>query len=85
MPCTQWEQARRAGFAPARFTLKRMNKLDLANSLAKKSHSSKAKAADDVDSLVHRLIKDLKQTQKRAKEGPSSAMGAPFPRPLRES
>jgi hypothetical protein len=42
-----------------------MNKLDLARHLARRSHRSRAQAADDVDSLVHRMLKDLKQAQRR--------------------
>jgi hypothetical protein len=62
-----------------------MNKLDLARSLAKQSHRSQAKAADDVDTLVHRLIKDLKLTRGAPKIETSSRLGAPVPRPSRES
>jgi nucleoid DNA-binding protein len=62
-----------------------MTKLDLARSLAKKSHRSKAKAADDVDMLVHRLLKDLKLTQKAIKRETSSVLNAPLPVTLRES
>ncbi len=62
-----------------------MNKLDLARSLAKRSHRSRAKAADDVDMLVHRLIKDLKLTREAAKTEAASLLGGPVPRPSRES
>ncbi len=62
-----------------------MNKLDLARSLAKRSHRSQAKAADDVDTLVHRLIKDLKLTQEAAKIEIKALLVAPVPRPSRES
>jgi hypothetical protein len=62
-----------------------MNKLDLARSLAKRSHRSQAKAADDVDTLVHRLIKDLKVTRDAAKLEAKSLLRAPLPRPIRES
>lgn len=58
-----------------------MNKLDLARRLAKQSHRSRGKAADDVDSLVHRLLRGVKQSPK-----PSvTAASAPEPRPSRES
>jgi hypothetical protein len=62
-----------------------MNKLDLARSLAKLSHRSHAKAADDVDTLVHRLIKDLKVTRNAAKIENTSLLVGPVPRPSRES
>ena len=44
-----------------------MNKLDLAQLLAKQSHRSRAKAADAVDALVHRMLKDLKPPKASAK------------------
>jgi len=50
-----------------------MNKRDLARSLARKSHRSRAKAADDVDSLVHRLLKDWKRTRPADESKESSA------------
>lgn len=37
-----------------------MNKLDLAQLLAKQSHRSRGKAADAVDALVYRMLKDIK-------------------------
>lgn len=44
-----------------------MNKKDLARRLAKEAHRSRAQAADDVDTLVHRLLMDLKKAaQKKA-------------------
>ncbi len=49
-----------------------MNKRELAARLAKQSHTSKAKAADDVDSLVYGLLKDLKQTSKQPEKAPDS-------------
>jgi hypothetical protein len=64
--------------------LKAMNKHDLARSLAKRSHRSQARAADDVDALVHRLIKELKLPQKKASYQQSTLV-APIPRPGRES
>ncbi len=41
-----------------------MNKLDLALRLARESHRSRAKAADDVDTLVYNLLRDLKRSAK---------------------
>jgi hypothetical protein len=50
-----------------------MNKLDLARRLARELHRSRAEAADDVDNLVYRILKDLKQaelqSQNRKSEG----------------
>ena len=40
--------------------------------LAKQSHTSKAKATDDVDSLVYGLLKDFKQTGKQPEIAPNS-------------
>jgi hypothetical protein len=40
-----------------------MNKQDLTLRLARESQQSEAKAADDVDTLVYKLLKDLKKTQ----------------------
>jgi hypothetical protein len=62
-----------------------MNKLDLARSLAKKAHRSQAKAADEVDTLVHRLIKELKLTRDIAKTEAAGLLRGPVPRPSRES
>lgn len=42
-----------------------MNKLDLARTLARVSHRSRAQAADDVDTLVYRMLKNIKEPQKR--------------------
>lgn len=42
-----------------------MNKLDLARTLARLSHRSRAQAADDVDTLVYQMLKDLKEQPKR--------------------
>jgi hypothetical protein len=36
-----------------------MNKQELAERLAKQSHSSRAEAADAVDKLVYQILKDL--------------------------
>lgn len=38
-----------------------MNKHDLTVRLARESRQSEAKAADDVDSLIYKLLKDLKR------------------------
>lgn len=43
-----------------------MNKRELANRLAKQAHKSRAKAADDVDSLVYGILKDMRQNAKEA-------------------
>jgi nucleoid DNA-binding protein len=53
-----------------------MNKHDLAQLLAKQSHRSRGKAADAVDALVHRLLKDLK-TPKPLSTPASSKRKAP--------
>ena len=58
-----------------------MNKLDLARRLARASHRSRAQAADDVDTLVYKLLKDLQhgshepesKTAKKAREKSSAA------------
>ncbi|MBV9612519.1 MAG: hypothetical protein JO091_08605 [Acidobacteriaceae bacterium] len=42
-----------------------MNKLDLARRLARKWHRSRGQAADDVDSLVYEMLKDLKETTRK--------------------
>lgn len=42
-----------------------MNKDELVERLAKQIHQSKGKAADQVDTLVYRLLKDLKHTQEK--------------------
>ncbi len=65
---------------PAYFQV--MNKRELAAKLAKQSHTSKAKAADDVDSLVYGLLKDLKQTEKQGEKTPDSNPPKP---PAKES
>ena len=43
-----------------------MNKLDLARRLARKWHRSRGQAADDVDSLVYEMLKDLKEGERKA-------------------
>ncbi|HEY3937978.1 MAG TPA: hypothetical protein VGL97_11135 [Bryobacteraceae bacterium] len=57
-----------------------MNKHELARRLARKSHRSRAQAADYVDKLVHRMIKDLKRPPARTTEERSSAAGASTPK-----
>jgi len=56
-----------------------MNKLELARSLARKSHRSRAKAADDVDTLVYRLLKELKKTSSDAPLATQSSVAGPLP------
>ncbi len=38
-----------------------MNKQDLARWLARESHRSRGQAADEVDKLVYKLLKDFKR------------------------
>lgn len=53
-----------------------MDKQELIERLAKQSHQSKGKAADQVDKLVYGLLKELKQKQ----DNPSKAVSnAPKP------
>jgi hypothetical protein len=47
-----------------------MDKFDLAALLAKESHLSRAKAADDVDTFVYHLLKDLKRSSAALQEPP---------------
>ncbi len=42
-----------------------MNKLDLAKRLARRAHRSRGQAADDVDTLVYQMLKDVKQAQRK--------------------
>ncbi|MBV8897389.1 MAG: hypothetical protein JO051_12815 [Acidobacteriaceae bacterium] len=44
-----------------------MNKKDLARRLAKESHRSRAQAADELDTLIHKLLIDLKRPAHKAK------------------
>jgi nucleoid DNA-binding protein len=44
-----------------------VNKKDLARRLAKEAHRSRAQAADEVDTLIHRLLMDLKKPAQRTK------------------
>jgi len=41
-----------------------MNKYELAQRLARRSGQSKGNAADRVDALIYKLLKDLKQPRK---------------------
>ncbi|MBV9039178.1 MAG: hypothetical protein JO182_32135 [Acidobacteriaceae bacterium] len=53
-----------------------MDKKELVERLAKQSHQSKGKAADQVDTLVYGLLKELKQKEDK----PSKTIGgAPKP------
>lgn len=53
-----------------------MDKKELVERLAKQSHQSKGKAADQVDTLVYGLLKELKQEDGK----PSKTIdGAPKP------
>jgi hypothetical protein len=45
--------------------LEGVNKFDLARTLARVSHRSRAQAADDVDTLVYQMLKNIKEPQKR--------------------
>jgi nucleoid DNA-binding protein len=47
-----------------------MNKNELSKRLARESHRSRAEAADDVDKLVHRLLKDLKHPPATVRKEP---------------
>jgi hypothetical protein len=47
-----------------------MNKQDLARRLARESHRSSGKAADDVDTLVYNILKNLKQTTGKSPSPP---------------
>lgn len=54
-----------------------MNKRQLAERLAKQAHTSRAKAADDVDSLVYGLLKDMKDSAKKVVAPEASAAPKP--------
>ena len=54
-----------------------MDKKELVERLAKQSHQSKGKAADQVDTLVYGLLKELKQTPGK----PAKAQGDSSPKP----
>ncbi|MBV8072636.1 MAG: hypothetical protein JO270_22220 [Acidobacteriaceae bacterium] len=58
-----------------------MNKLDLARSLAKRSHRSQARAADEVDGLVYQLLKEVKRPLAPRSQGKkNSAAAASIPK-----
>jgi nucleoid DNA-binding protein len=62
-----------------------MNKFDLAALLAKESHLSRAKAADDVDTFVYHLLKDLKRSSAAVQEPRKTEKPAsPSPAVLKE-
>jgi hypothetical protein len=54
-----------------------MDKKELVERLAKQSHQSKGKAADQVDTLVYGLLKELKQTSDK----PAKAQEGSLPKP----
>jgi nucleoid DNA-binding protein len=54
-----------------------MNKKDLARLLARQSHRSRAQAADAVDTLLHRLLMDLKKPDSQANGRGSLAKAEP--------
>lgn len=57
-----------------------MNKLDLARWLAREAHRSRAQAADEVDKLVYKLLKDFKRcadkSNREEAKDPSQLTGA---------
>jgi hypothetical protein len=53
--------------------LEAMNKDELSRRLARESHRSKAEAADSVDKLVHRLLKDLKRSPATSRKDAAKA------------
>ena len=54
-----------------------MDKQELIERLAKQSHQSKGKAADQVDTLVYGLLKGLKQTQDKPAKVPADSSPKP--------
>jgi hypothetical protein len=54
-----------------------MDKKELVERLAKQSHRSKGKAADQVDTLIYGLLKELKQTPDKPAKVPGSAPKSP--------
>ncbi|HMF79587.1 MAG TPA: hypothetical protein VK604_28250 [Bryobacteraceae bacterium] len=58
-----------------------MNKDELAKRLARESHRSLAEAADDVDTLVYRLLKGLKRPPAIVRKERVKSVAAPFPHP----
>ena len=58
-----------------------MDKQELVERLAKQSHQSKGKAADQVDTLVYGLLKELKQTPGKPAKVPNSGSAPKSPSP----
>ena len=42
-----------------------MRKNDIANRLARKAHVSKSQAADQIDAVIHRIIRSLRRAEGR--------------------
>jgi hypothetical protein len=60
--------------------LKAMNKDDLTKRVARESRRSRAEAADDVDTLVYQLLKDLKRSPATPRREPVKApVNPPLP------
>jgi hypothetical protein len=47
-----------------------MNKLDLAQRLAREANRSRAQAADEVDRLVYKLLKDFRRSADKSNREP---------------
>jgi nucleoid DNA-binding protein len=58
-----------------------MNKDELTKRLARESHRSRAEAADSVDTLVYRLLKDLKRPPVALRKEPVKAPAPPKVKP----
>lgn len=54
--------------------LEAMNKRELAERLAKQSHRSRAEAADEVDKLIHQILKDLQKPAETSTNEKSTAL-----------
>jgi hypothetical protein len=54
-----------------------MNKLEFTLRLARESHRSPGQTADDVDKLVHRILKDLRRTKGQAADPKTPPPKAP--------
>lgn len=54
-----------------------MNKLDLAVRLARQLNRSRANAADQVDALVYKILKDLKHSAEKAPSAHTERVTAP--------
>ena len=57
-----------------------MNKNELARRLARLSHRSRAKAADEVDTLVYQILKNLKRRPAKSVDEHSLVVGALLPK-----